>query len=108
MNTPIDFQTITRDGRPEFVVLPYEDFMRLLQPNDSIPHEVVGRVVRQGYSLPRAWREHLGLSQTQVAKRIGITQAALSQLEGPGRRLRKKTLNQLAKGLRLAPEQLQE
>jgi len=108
MNTRIDFQTITRNGKPEFAVVPYEDLMRLLQPNDTIPHEVVGRVVRQGCSLPRAWREHLGLSQTDVARRMGITQAALSQLEAPGRKLRKKTLDALAKGLRLAPEQLQE
>jgi transcriptional regulator with XRE-family HTH domain len=80
----------------------------LLQPNDTIPHEVVGGVVRKGWSLPRAWREHLGLSQTEVAQRMGISQAALSQLEVPGRRRRKKTLDALAKALQLSPEQLQE
>jgi DNA-binding XRE family transcriptional regulator len=104
----IDYQTITRKGKPEFAVVPYDEFIRLLHPNANIPHEVVGLVVRKGYSLARAWREHLSLTQAQVAKRLGITQAALSQLEAPGRRWRKKTLDALATALKLQPDQLQE
>ena len=109
MSAPtIDFQTITRNGKPEFAVVAYDDFIRLLRPTGTIPHEVVGRVLRKGCSLPRAWREHLGLTQAEVAKRMGITQAALSQLEAAGRRPRKATLNSLATALELQPEQLRE
>ena len=104
----IDFQTIKRDGKPEFAVVAYDDFMRLIQPKATIPHEVVGLVVRKGYSLPRAWRDHFGLTQTEVAGRMGITQAALSQFEAPGRTLRKQTVIALAAALDLQPDQLSE
>ena len=86
----------------------YDDFMRLIQPKATIPHAVVGLVVRKGFSLPRAWRDHLGLTQTEVAGRMGITQAALSQLEASGRKLRKQTVITLAVALNLQPDQLSE
>jgi transcriptional regulator with XRE-family HTH domain len=43
-----------------------------------------------------------------VAKRIGITQAALSQMESGEKVLRKKTIKKLAVALNLKVEQLQE
>jgi predicted transcriptional regulator len=82
--------------------------IRLIQPKATIPHAVVGLVVRQGCSLPRAWRDHFGLTQTEVAGRMGITQAALSQLEVPGRKLRKQTVIALAAALNVQPDQLSE
>ena len=82
--------------------------MRLIQPKTTIPHAVVGLVVRKGFSLPRAWRDHLGLTQTEVAGRMGITQAALSQLEASGRKLRQQTVIALAAALNLQPDQLSE
>ena len=108
MSTRIEFQTITRNGKPEFAVMPYADFLRLVEPNENIPHEVVGLVVKNGYSLPRAWREHLGLTQAQVAKRMRITQAALSQIEAPGKKLRAATLTALTVALDVHEEQLRE
>lgn len=41
--------------------------MKLINPEPAIPHEVVGLVVKSGYSLLRAWREYLGKSQEEVA-----------------------------------------
>jgi predicted transcriptional regulator len=43
---------------------------------DAIPHEVVGLTVKKGYTLVRAWREYLRLTQAEVAERMGISQAA--------------------------------
>jgi DNA-binding XRE family transcriptional regulator len=45
-----------------------------------IPHEVVSATV-DGATPTRAWREHLGLKQAEVAARMGISQPAYSQQE---------------------------
>jgi transcriptional regulator with XRE-family HTH domain len=55
-----------------------------------------------------SWREFLGLTQKEVAKRMGITQAALSQMESAENNLRKETLKKLATALKLDIAQLQE
>ena len=65
---------------------------------DAIPHEVVGLTIKKGYTLVHAWREYLRLTQTEVAERMGITQAALSQMEAGRKHLRKATLEKLAAG----------
>jgi len=71
MNVPIDFQVIEEDGKPAFAVVPYEKFLRLIEPEPSIPHEVVPTTIRDGMSLIAAWRKHLNLSQIEVATRMG-------------------------------------
>lgn len=53
---------------------------------DAIPHEVVGLTIKRGCTLARAWWEYLGLTQQEVAGRMGITQTALSQMEIGGAR----------------------
>jgi predicted transcriptional regulator len=112
MNEPTDIQTIMQDGKPAFVVIPYDEYMRLfpkaprIPEGDAIPHEVVGMTIRKGYTLVRAWREYLGLTQTEVARRMGITQAALSQMESGEKRLRKATLEKLAAAMGIGVDQL--
>ena len=36
-----------------------------------IPHEVLSRVIH-GVTAVRAWREHLGLPQSEMASRLGM------------------------------------
>ena len=48
--------------------------------NNLIPHEVVSLIV-DGATPIRAWREHLSLTQDEVAKRMGIPQPAFAQQE---------------------------
>lgn len=108
MSERIEFQTLYQNGKPTFAVVPYDRFLELIEPGATIPHEVVGRVVRDGISLLRAWREHLDLTQEELARRAGMTQAALSQMEVPGSKLRKATREKLAEVLGLTPEQLRE
>ncbi|NVL90619.1 MAG: helix-turn-helix transcriptional regulator [Desulfobacterales bacterium] len=108
MSAPINFQTITKDGKPAFAVVPYDEFMKMIVPGATIPHEVVEKVIKQGFSLPKAWREYLGLTQQKVAKRLGISQASLSQIEKPDKKLRSTTITKLAKALGLHPEQLRD
>ena len=91
MNEPTNIQTIMQDGKPAFVVIPFDSISAFSHDapraeGDAIPHEVVGLTIRKGYTLVRAWRGYLDLTQKEVAKRMGITQAALSQMEAGEKR----------------------
>ncbi|MGY8903269.1 MAG: helix-turn-helix domain-containing protein [Burkholderiales bacterium] len=59
----------------------------------------------RGVSAMAAWREHLALTQAEVASRIGITQAAYAQMERV-KQPRKATLGKVASALGLEVEQL--
>lgn len=106
MNVLTDIQTIKGpDGAPAYVVVPYDEFMRRFAGEEGlIPHEVVSATV-DGASPMKAWREHLNLTQAEVAARLGVSQAAYAQSEA-ATRPRKSTVLRVAKALRLTPEQL--
>ena len=109
MNTLTNVQFIEQNGKPTFAVIPYEEYLKLLPPEDvAIPHEVVGLVVRGGMNLVKAWRTYLGLTQAQVAKKAGMSQAAISQMEKSEKNLRTTTLEKLAAAMALDVEQLRD
>lgn len=112
MTAPTEIQTILQNGKPAFVVIPYEEYLRPVPdatkriPDDgTVPHEVMRYVLRENYSLPRAWREYLGFTQADVAARMHITQSALAQME-TSNRPRRATLEKLATALGVSVEQL--
>ncbi|WP_118987111.1 helix-turn-helix domain-containing protein [Photorhabdus sp. CRCIA-P01] len=100
-------------GKKQAVILPMDEYERLLAaadhdenyqiipytagPNDdeTIPHEVVSIMVDDEVSLQAAWRIYRGLSQAEVAEKLGIKQAAVSQFEKSDRP-RKATIEKLA------------
>ena len=112
MNKPTNVQIIKQGGHPAFAVIPYEDYMRVFRKTSrspksgNIPNEVVWLSIDKGYTLARAWREYLGLTQKEVASRMGISQAALSQMESGEKKLRKASLGKLAEAMELNVEQL--
>jgi DNA-binding XRE family transcriptional regulator len=108
MNVLIDHQIIERDGQPLFVLVPYEEYLALIERDTAvtIPHDVVERHIFEGISLVRAWREYKRLSQQELAETMGVSQSAYSQMEKPEARLRKATLAKLASALGVLPEQL--
>jgi len=109
MSKHIDFQTIMQDGKPAFAVVPYDEFMRIIKLDEpTIPHEVAAMVLEKDFCLARAWREHLGLTQAEVARRMDISQAALSQIEKGDKTIRESTLKRLADAMGLNPEQLKD
>jgi len=110
MGTLTNVQIIKKDGKPAFAVIPYEEYLRLLpkDEDETVPHEVVGLVIKKGMNLVKAWRTHLGLTQRDVAKRAGISQAALSQMEKSTNELRSTTLEKLARAMGISAEQLQD
>ena len=78
----------------------------MIPEGDAIPHEVVGLTIKKGNTIVHAWREYLRLTQTEVAERMVITQAALSQMGAGRKRLRKATLKKLAAAMGIDVEQL--
>ncbi len=109
MSRPIDYQIIEQNGKPAFAVMPYEDFIALLNEQGEetyLPDDIVRMNILEGMSLPRAWREYKGLTQAQVATKLGISQPAMAQMERPDANLRIKTLNKLADVLGITVEQL--
>jgi len=111
MTTPIDHVQILRDagGHPAFAVLPYAEYQALKQGHSKaeayIPNTVVNAMFDQGWTAVRAWREHLGLTQAQVAERLSISQPAYAQQEA-SLRLRKASRDKIAAALGIDPQQL--
>jgi len=54
----------------------------------------------------RAWREHRGLSQNELADMVDTTQSQITHLENGERALSAKWLRKLAKALRTTPGHL--
>jgi len=104
-------QVIMEDGNPAFAVIPYGQFKLICQkidelPNsDEVPHEVAAMVLEKGYSAPKAWRKYLRLNQSEAAAKIGVSQAALSQIESNDRN-QPGTLQKIAAAYGLSVEQL--
>lgn len=102
MSTPTNVQIINGpDGMPAFVVIPYVDYVKDHPVEDLVPNEVVGYMVKEDLSPIAAWRKHLGLSQAEVAARIGISQPAYAQQEQAAKP-RKATRVKIAAALGIA------
>ena len=104
-------QIITENGIPAFAVIPYGQFKLICQEidkqlaSDDVLHEVAAMVLEKGYSAPKAWRKYLRLNQSEAAAKIGVSQAALSQIES-NERNQPGTLQKIAAAYGLTVEQL--
>ncbi|MDO8291370.1 MAG: helix-turn-helix transcriptional regulator [Gallionella sp.] len=74
------------------------------QRAETIPSAVVNKVINKDMTPIRAWREHLGLTQMEVARRLGISQSAYAQQEAK-EPVRKSTSEKITKALGVVPEQ---
>jgi DNA-binding XRE family transcriptional regulator len=119
-------QIIERDGKPEWAILPYEDYLRLIEqaelledPRDFdaisaaiergdeelIPAEAVNAIL-DGKNPVNVWREYRGLTQQQLADAVEITKPYLSQI-GTGKRTgTTDVLSAIAKALDVSLEQI--
>lgn len=108
MSALTNYQTILdSNGKPAFVVVPYAEFVKLpgvVRPG-MIPNEVVGKRIMNEVSMLAAWREYLMLTQEEMAKRMGITQAGYAQIEA-AKRPRKATLEKAAAAMGITLDQL--
>jgi len=94
------------NGLPAFAVIPYSDYLALSANRPmTVPNEVVGKVLKLDLTPIRAWREYLGFTQTEVAQKLGISQAAYTKQENSSR-LRKSSKEKIATVLGIQLEQL--
>lgn len=103
------------NGKPAFVVLPYDEYVKLIggrasagriPADDTTPHEVVRAHVKNGWSMIRAWREHLGLTQADMAQRLEIRQPSYAAMEAPDAKPKKATRERIAAAMGISLEQL--
>lgn len=96
-------------GRPAFAVIPFADYQLIAKgakaAEPGIPAAVVDMAMDNGWSAARAWREHMALTQAEVARRIGITQGAYAQLEAR-KGIRKSSREKIALALGIHESQL--
>lgn len=114
-------QLIEKDGKPEWAVIPYEEYERLVEEvemlqdvraydeakkaiaegEELVPSEVTYAILDGGHPV-RVWREHRGLTQQQLAEAAGISVPYLSQIESGKRRGSAEVLAAIAKELGLS------
>ncbi|MEW5959557.1 MAG: helix-turn-helix transcriptional regulator [Chloroflexota bacterium] len=119
-------QIIEKNGRPEWAVLPYEEYQRLVAEaemlqdiraydevklalaggaEELIPSEVTYALL-DGANPLRVWREYRGLTQQQVATEAGISKSYLSQLESGQRKGAAEVLAAVARALKVSLDDL--
>lgn len=115
-------QIIEKNGKPEWAIVPYEEYRKLLQALENLddiraydeaveseeeylPADMVRRIV-DGENPVRVWREHRGMSQTKLASSAGISPAYVSQLENGVRKGSAQVLRSLARALNIDIEDL--
>ena len=122
----MNVQIIKKDGNPEWAVIPYKEYMRLVAEAEMLQdvrdHDTILKAVEQGeeevipakvvYAILdgenpiRVWREHRQLTQKQLAEKAGISTPYLSQLESGKRAGKTAVLSAIAKVLNVDLEDI--
>jgi DNA-binding XRE family transcriptional regulator len=123
----MNVQTIDRDGKPEYVVLPWAEYQALLEAaedaidgalldafrkklatgqEETIPATIVDMLLA-GANPVKVWREYRGLTQEALANQAGISKAYLCQIETGKRKGAIKTLRAIATALGVTVDELQ-
>lgn len=122
----MSIQIIEKNGKPEWVVVPYEEYQRLVAEaemlqdiraydeikqalvtgeEELIPSEVTYALL-DGENPLRVWREYRGMTQQQVADKAGISKPYLSQLESGQRKGTAEVLAGIARALNVSLDDL--
>lgn len=123
----MNIQTIDRDGKPEYVVLPWAEYQALVEAaqdaidgelinavrqklatgeDEMIPSKVVDALL-EGANPVKVWRDYRGMTQEVLANQVGISKAYLSQIETGKRIGAVKTLQSIARLLGVTVDDLQ-
>ncbi len=103
----IPYPTIYEQGIPTHVVLPMNAYLALIEEEDEgypaydpalkkegTPADIAIAALN-GENPFKAWRKHLGLTQEDVAGKMGVSRPAYTQMEKSGRP-QQKTLERAA------------
>ncbi|MBI3153568.1 MAG: helix-turn-helix transcriptional regulator [Chloroflexi bacterium] len=123
-----DIQIIERDGKPEWAVIPYAEYIELIEQaelledvrdfdrlsaavangeEELIPSEVVYAIL-DGENPIKVWREYRKLTQQQLADAVGISKPYLSQIETGKRKGTTDILSAVAKALHVSLDDVYE
>lgn len=123
----MNIQIIERNGNPEWAVIPYEEYLRLVeeaemlsdvrdydaaledieQGEELVPSEVVYAIL-DGENPIRVWREYRGYTQKELADLAGISKPYLSQIETGKRTGTTEVLSAIANALELTLDDIVE
>lgn len=91
------------DDENDWEDIPYESD---IYDNVGLPGEVCDIMHSENVSLQAAWRILRGLSQQEVADKLGISQSAVSQLEALDSRPQKRTRESWRRSTAVSREQI--
>lgn len=118
-------QIIEKDGRPEWVVLPYAEYQRLMEvvedradtvklneaaqqlangDEEQLPAHIVERLIEE--NPYKVWREYRDQTIETVARRAGIGKGHLSMIEAGKRSASTDVRTRIATALGVAPDDL--
>jgi DNA-binding XRE family transcriptional regulator len=121
----MNVQVIEKNGQPEWAVIPYAQYEHLIEAmemledirafdetkqrvaegEELVPSTVTYAILDGGNPI-RVWRDYRGLTQQQLANKVGISKPYLSQLESGKRTGSTEVLSTLARALDLTLEDL--
>ncbi|MBC8229088.1 helix-turn-helix transcriptional regulator [bacterium] len=116
----MNVQIIERDGNPEWAVIPYQEYIHLIEEaemledvraydlaikaiergEELVPSEIMYAIL-DGENPIRVWREYRELTQQQLSEAAGISKPYLSQIESGKRIGTTEVLSAIAKALNL-------
>lgn len=122
----MNVQIIEKNGKPEWAVIPYSEYKKLQEAledaedikeieenlkavqegkENTIPGEVTFSII-DGTNPIRAWREYKNIKMNELAQKVGISAAYLSQIENNKRNPTVDTLKAIATELGIEVELL--
>lgn len=122
-------QIIEKAGKPEYAVLPYEEYLQLLElaedtkdamdahrameelragEDEAIPAEIVDRLLSSEEHPLKVWREYRGLTQEGLGQAAGVGKSYISQIEAGRKTGSAKLLKALAGALNVDIDDLLE
>ena len=117
----MNVQIIEKNGKPEWAVIPFSEYEKLLEAQEdaedikdietnlkaiqegkelTVPGEVTFAILA-GTNPIRAWREYKRIKMIELAGKVGISSAYLSQIENGKRNPTIETLKSIAKELKI-------
>lgn len=120
----MNVQIIEKNGKPEWAVIPFKEYQKLYEAHEdaedikdieenlkaiqegkemTVPGEVTFAIL-EGTNPIRAWRKYNKIKMKELAKKVGISSAYLSQIENKKRNPTIDTLKKIARALNLEIE----
>ena len=120
-------QIIEREGKPEYAVLPYDEYLKLVElaedvrdladakkatlelasgEDEAIPVETVNRLMAGNDHPLKIWREYRQLTQDVLGATAGVGKSYISQIESGSKFGSAKVLKALAEVLQVDVDDL--